>query len=125
MLGKKPQIRLIDTTVIVYNKPCKIVRVQWSSGYYDYYFNTGFLPMNPELYKNHIYDGWSDFLKISQSLPVQIVKSVNGMMTTTLTLVEAQPKAIELAMFALPKLVAGKDSKTPLVPNRVIMKIKK
>ena len=125
LLDKKPEIKLIDTTVFIYNKPCKIVRVKWATGYYDYYFSQDFLTMDPELYANHVYDGWAEYLKTSKSLPLQIVKSVNGMMRIISTLEDVQVKPVDDALFALPKLIADKDVKIPMAPGKTIMRIKK
>ncbi len=125
LLGKKPEITILDTTAVIYNKPCKIVRVKWNTSYYDYYFSQDFLTMDPELYANHVYDGWAEYLKISKSLPLQIVKSVNGMMRIISTLEDVQVKPVDDALFALPKMTADKDVKIPMASGKTIMRIKK
>lgn len=104
MTGIKPAIKLLDTTVTVNDKPCKVVRVQWNTGYYDYAFSDNFLQVNPDLYKNHIYDGWADYLKIANALPVQITKVTNGMMKITYTLTEVKNGDLETGLFVLPAL---------------------
>lgn len=123
--GKMPTIQKLDTTVDVNGVPCNIVRVRWKSGTHDYYYNSTKLIVNPLLFEKHIYDGWADFLKISKSLPIRIVKSTNGMITITMTLVSEKKEIIEDKLFSIPTLVYDKDLNIIKIPNREIMRIYK
>ena len=124
MTGKKPVIEKLDTTVIIDGEVCNIVRVQWKSGTYDYYYNSKKLIVNPILFEEHIYDGWADFLKISKSLPVKIVKTTKGMMEVTMTLVASKSETIDEHLFSIPKLIPDKDLNTIKIANRELMRIK-
>ncbi|TKC00676.1 hypothetical protein [Pedobacter cryophilus] len=125
MTGKMPHIYKLDSTAIVEGVKCNIVRVKWKSGVYDYYFNSTKLTVDPLLFTTHIYDGWAEFLKISKSLPLKIVKSTNGMMEVTMTLVSIKPEAIKDELFSIPTLVPDNDLNFLKLPNREIMRIKK
>lgn len=125
MTGKMPTVEKLDTTVIVDGVSCSIVRVKWKSGTSDYYYNQTKLTVDAALFSKHIYDGWADFLKISNSLPLKIVKETNGMMTITMTLVSTKTEVINEKLFSTPVLVADKDLNIIKVANREVMRIKK
>jgi hypothetical protein len=107
MTGKLPKIQNSEENVVINDKPCKKVSVIWDMGTYEYFYNSGYLKANPNLYKNHIYDGWYEFLKISKSLPFKIVKRQMGM-TMTLKLINISETPIEDNIFKLPKMKIDK-----------------
>ncbi len=125
MTGKMPSVEKLDTSVIVNGASCNVVRVRWKSGIYDYYYDSTKLIVDPILYAKHIYDGWSEFLKISKSLPVRIVKTTKGAMTITLTLVSTKKEVVSPNLFLLPKLVPDDNLNLIKYPNREFMRIKK
>ena len=125
MFGKKPTIVKLDTIAEVNNIKCEIVRVKWKTGTYDYYFNSTLLKVDSKLYENHIYDGWAEFLKISNSLPIKIVKTVNGLANVTFTLIRHSEETVDPNLFEIPKLVSDKELNIMKLPNREIMRIKK
>ena len=98
LTNRSPVIKLIDRLVVVYGKPCKIVRVQWESGFYDYYFKSDYLIMDSNLYKGHILNGWYGFLKISNALPLKIIKNSNGVIVT-MTLINANNTKLDTHIF--------------------------
>jgi len=83
------------------------------------------LPVDPSLFSKHIYDGWAEFLKISNALPLKIVKTMKGMMTVTMSLISTKPEVIDEKLFLIPKLVPDKDLNIVKTANREIMRIKK
>lgn len=123
IIGKKPTIKKLDTIVTINEMECKIVRVNWKSGTYDYYYNSAFLKIDYKLFENHIYDGWAAFLKISNSLPIKIVKSTNGLATVTLTLIRHSNETIDNKIFEIPKLIPDKDINIFKIPNTELMRI--
>ena len=125
MTGNKPTIQELDTIVEIDGRKCEIVRVQWKTGTYDYYYDSSFLKVDHQLFENHIYDGWADFLKISNSLPVKIVKSVKGLSTVSLTLIRHSEKTIDPKLFEIPKLKPDKDLNLIKIGNRELFRIKK
>lgn len=106
---KRPKITVKQTDEIILNKKCSKVIVEWETGTYEYFFNSDYLKMDSTLYNNHKYDMWSEYLKISNSLPLKIVKKIGGMMTTTMTLKEIKEYAVDDKIFKLPNLKLSKD----------------
>ena len=125
MTGNKPIIQKLDTVVEINGRRCEIVRVLWKSGTYDYYFDNNFLKVDAKLFENHIYDGWADFLKISNSLPIKIVKSVKGLTTVSHTLIRHKEETIDPKLFEIPELLADQDLNLIKIGNRELFKIKK
>ena len=124
MFGEMPKIEKLDTQVVVNEINCSIVRVKWKAGVQDYYYNSEMFSVNPSLFKKHIHDGLSQFLEISKALPIQIVKEVNGMTRSTMTLIYSESKSVDDSLFTIPKLV--KDKKTYMkLYNTEIMRVKK
>ena len=122
--NKMPTVTKLDTSVTINNIECTVVRVKWKSGTYDYYYNSTMLIVNPDFFTGHIYDGWYEFLKISKSLPIKIVKIANGMMTITQTLITTKKDPIDDKLFVVPSLVSDKDLNSIKFPNREIMRFK-
>ena len=108
MTGKYPEIKEEKEETLIFKKPCRKISVIWGMGTYEYYYSSNFLKIDAELYKNHIYDGWYDFLKLSSALPVRIVKRQMGL-TITLTLVSINEDKIHDRIFELPKMKLDKD----------------
>ncbi|HAO13960.1 MAG TPA: hypothetical protein DDE71_00110, partial [Tenacibaculum sp.] len=88
MLGTKPKEEFGETTIEVLGKRCKKVTIIWKAGQFEYYYNSEYLKMDSSLFLNYNYDGWYQFLKKSNSLPLRIVKKVGGMIITTMDLIE-------------------------------------
>jgi hypothetical protein len=123
MSGNSPEVILLDTSILVSGIKCEIVRVKWKAGYYDYYFNRGTNPINPEFYKNHKYDGWYEYLKIAKSLPIRIVKSTKGMMTVTMSLVDTKLQDVDDSLFVLPNLIYDENLNIISSGNKVFMRV--
>lgn len=121
--GVMPAIQLLNTRVNIDGISCSIVSVKWKSGTYDYYFDPTKLLVDPELFSKHTYDGWADFLKISKALPVKIVKTTEGIMSITMTLVAIKSEVIDEKLFLIPKLVPDKDLNMVKLANREVMRI--
>ena len=106
---KSPKITVEQTDEIFLNIKCSKVIVEWETGTYEYFFNSDYLKMDSTLYSNHKYDMWSEFLKLSNSLPLKIVKRMDGMMTITMTLKEIKEHSVNDKIFKLPKLELSKE----------------
>jgi hypothetical protein len=117
MFGTSPKIEKQETDVIILGKKCEKIVIIWKTGVYEYYYNSEFLKMSPELYKNHKYDMWFEFLNISKSLPLRIVKKVNGMMTIKMDLIDYNQTEIDSKNFELPKMKLDKEL-TKYVPTK-------
>jgi hypothetical protein len=125
MTGEMPTVQKLDTTASIDKVSCSIVRVKWKSGTYDYYYNQTELTVDGSLFAKHTYDGLAEFLKISNALPLRIVKSVNGMMTTTMTLTKSKPEVVDEKLFLIPKLIPDENLNIVKIANRKIMRIEK
>jgi len=125
MSGNKPAIGKTDDIADINGMMCEDVRVVWKTGSYDYYYHPSSFTIDPSLYANHIYDGWAGYLKISKSLPLRIVKSINGVATVTLTLSSFNTEKVDGQIFSIPELVSDHDLNIIKIPNREVMRIKK
>jgi len=123
MTGNQPTVKKLDSIVEVNGRKCEIVRVQWKTGIYDYYFDSTFLKVDHKLFENHIYDGWADFLKISNALPVKIVKHANGFVTVSFTLIRNTEETLDSKLFEIPTLIADKELNTIKLPNMELFRI--
>lgn len=125
LFGKMPLAEKLDSQVIVNNTNCSIVRIKWKTGTYDYYYNSHELVVNPSLFENYIYDGWSDFFKISHSLPIRIVKETNGLMIITMTLISENTHNVSDDLFNIPELVKNENLNEIIkLPGLSVMEIK-
>ena len=52
---------------------------------------------------------WSEYLKLSNSLPLKIVKRMDGLMTITMTLIEIKEHTVNDKVFKLPKLELSEE----------------
>ncbi len=123
MFGTSPKIEKKETDVIILDKKCDKVIVTWKTGTYEYYYNSGFLKMDSDLYKNHKYDMWFEFLQVSRSLPLRIVKKVSGMMTITMDLIDVKEFKVDMAKFDLPKMKLDKEMSKYVAKNQVVYKV--
>ncbi|MCK6617635.1 MAG: hypothetical protein L6Q51_08320 [Cyclobacteriaceae bacterium] len=120
----KPTVTVVDSAVTIMGLPCKIIRMKWSLGQYDYYYNETQARVNPELFANHTSEGFAEFLKMSGSLPLQIVKSVMGM-DIIQTAVDIQQGSVDRNAFNIPELVEDESLNAIRMPGTTIMRIKK
>ena len=118
MLGKAPKITLIDTMVMINNIPCKIVRIKWKSGNYDYYFNAETAKIDPTLYSKYIYEGWAEFVKISGALPLKIVRTTKGVMSISMTMIKIEQTSVSDNIFTIPSLSYDQDLNALPMPNK-------
>ncbi len=124
ILGKAPKVFLLDTVAMVNGIPCKIVRVKWKSGAYDYYFNGETAKVDPTLYSKHNYDGWAEYMKLAGSLPLKIVKS-NKAISISMTMVKMTTMTISDGIFTIPSLTYDKDLNAVQLPNKKYYKFKR
>jgi hypothetical protein len=125
MTNKKPKVYAVDSTVTVNGYHCKIVRVQWKTGTYDYYYDASVLKVKPELFEKHILDGQAEYLKIAGSLPIRIVQSCMGLGYTTFTLVDRKAETINSKIFNIPKLELDESINVLKSLNIEMMKVVK
>lgn len=124
MFGTKAKIENKETDVVILGKKCNKVVITGKAGVSEYYYNSDFLKIDPELYKNHKYDMWYEFLSISKSLPLRIVKEVKGMMKIKMELINYKEEEIDVENFILPKIKIDEElSKFVPTKNQKIYKV--
>ncbi len=121
---KETKIFILDTVVTILNKPCSVIRIKWQSGYYDYAYHRGLFRVNPVYYQNYKFEGWAEFIKKSECLPLQITKVTEGMMSITYTIVDFKEEKIDDTMFIIPELVPIENDIIPVIRNKKIARIK-
>jgi hypothetical protein len=120
----KPVVTVVDSAVSIMGLPCKIIRMKWKLGQYDYYYNETQARVNPELFSKHTSEGLAEFLKMSGSLPLQIVKNVMGM-NIIQTAVNIQHGRVDNNAFYVPQLVEDQSLNVIKVPGTTYMRVKK
>ncbi|QOI97721.1 MAG: hypothetical protein HRU69_09545 [Flammeovirgaceae bacterium] len=120
----KPVITLVDTAVTIMGLPCKLIRMKWKLGQVDYYYNETQAKVNPALYAQHTSEGFAEFLKMSGSLPLQVVRSAMGM-NIIQTAVAVQEGRVDKDAFYVPPLVEDKNLNAISIPGTTYMRIKK
>lgn len=123
MLGTKPKEEFGETTIEVLGKRCKKVTIIWKAGQFEYYYNSEYLKMDSSLFLNYNYDGWYQFLKKSNSLPLRIVKKVGGMIITTMDLIEVNEVNVNDSVFELPKMKLDEELSELTPENQKVYKI--
>lgn len=120
----KPETSQPDTSAMINNYACKLVRMKWKMSSVEYYYNGGVAKVNPDLFAQHSYEGFAEFLKISKALPVRISRGVMGMKLYH-TLVAVKPKTVSSDIFNLPTLVADPDLNLLKMPGMEVFRVKK
>ena len=104
----QPEVCIDESKELILKRKCKKVSFEWKSNAYEYYYSPDFLPLNPLLYESHNYEMFYDFLKISNSLPLRIVKKVGGIITT-INLIEVNESDLNHDLFKIPKMTLSED----------------
>lgn len=120
----KPVTTQLDTTVTILGHPCKVVRMKWQLGAMDYYYNPSVNTVRPELFAQHSSEGFAEFLKISRSLPLRVVRNAMGL-TIVQTLTAAKAGEVKADLFAIPKLEPDKQLNVMNMPGTEIFRVKK
>jgi hypothetical protein len=107
----EPSFELIDTTIEIYGHECSMLKLAWGkTGTELYYYDKEFLKIDPSLFENHNYEYLNEVLKLTNSYPLEIVKTLSGFITIRMTLVNASEKEIDDTQFELPEMTdADKD----------------
>lgn len=124
MTGKMPTVTLLDTLINYKEFELKMVEVKWKAGTYYYLFDEDHFKTNPEKFKGHIYDGYYEFLKLSNSLPIMIIKEAGGMTTITISLIDSFENKIDDSIFQIPELIEDEELNSLNIGTGKMMKIK-
>jgi hypothetical protein len=107
----EPSFEKIDTTKIIYGHNCSMLKLAWGkTGTELYYYDNEFLKIDPSLLKNHNYEYLNEVLKLTNSYPIEIVKTLSDFITVRMTLENVTEKEIDDSQFELPEMTdADKD----------------
>lgn len=107
----EPSFEKIDTTKIIYGHNCSMLKLAWGkTGTELYYYDNEFLKIDPSLFKNHNYEYLNEVLKLTNSYPIEIVKTLSDFITVRMTLENVTEKEIDDSQFELPEMTdADKD----------------
>lgn len=94
----KAEVNKAVTTIAGYQ--CDELVLTCKTGIQKYYYSSK-LGVNPELFVNHKFGNWYDFLSRSKSLPLKMVVD-NGQFTLESTATVVQAMKLDKALFVLP-----------------------
>lgn len=81
---------------------CTSITVKTALGSMKLFFKKGYLPMDPEIYAEHIYGSWNEILKYTGCLPLKMEQT--GFMTHIVqTAVSIEEKTIPQSRFEIPQ----------------------
>jgi hypothetical protein len=106
--GEYPEIISQNSTKVINGYECKRVDIKWKTGIYSYYYSREILKVNPELFNNHSYDGFYEFLKISKALPIKVDMKINGIGTFSYQMTNYSLESIDSKVFELQKMKLNK-----------------
>ncbi len=102
----KSEVNKAVTTIAGYE--CDELVLTCKSGLQKYYYSTK-LGVNPDLFVNHQFGNWYDFVSKSKSLPLKVVVD-NPQFTLESTATEVRSQELDNGLFALPADVATMES---------------
>jgi hypothetical protein len=101
----EPSFEKIDTTKVINGHECALLKLTWDkTGTELYYYDKEFLKIDPSHFKNHNYEYLNEILRLTNSYPMEIVKTLSDFITVRMTLVDASEKEINDSQFELPEM---------------------
>ncbi|WP_047451755.1 hypothetical protein, partial [Alistipes sp. ZOR0009] len=102
---EEPKINKNDSTVNVNGNECQLLKLSWGKlGEEYYFFNSNVAKVNPVLFRNHNYEYFNEILKVTNSYPLQIVKTINNFISIKMILVAISEEKVSDSVFKLPEL---------------------
>ncbi|WP_299899750.1 hypothetical protein [uncultured Aquimarina sp.] len=124
---KERKIQKIDSTKIINGISCKLIKLSWGKLAEEYYFyNTKTVKLNPQLFKKHNFEYLNEIIELSNSYPLEIIKTLNNSIKIKMTLIDISKELIDDKLFKLPEFEkAEKDyAEMMLEMGFEVMKIK-
>ena len=124
----EPSLHYVDSIKHISNIPCDILKLSWE-GFGDewYFFNRDIAAIDPKLYENHNYNYLNTILNSTGSYPLEIVKSLDGMISTTMSLVSIEERELSDELFKILELKKANKKMNELmgqVTGTQVMKVK-
>lgn len=120
---KPASITELDSSVTVMGVPCKVIRMKWKIGQFDYYYNPSTAQVDPALFAKHTSEGFAQFVSMTKCLPLQTVNSAAGVKIIQ-TAVKVEEGKFDNKMFDLPELVEDPSLNAIKLPGMKRMRIK-
>lgn len=124
MTGEMPTVKLLDSIVEYNDYKLKVVEVKWKTGKYYYLFTENHFKANPADYKGHIYDGFYEYLKLSEAYPIVIVREAGLTITITMSMVSFIEEKVSSDIFEVPQLKEDQELDVLNSPMGKVMRIK-
>ncbi len=127
-ITEEPTVESMDTTITVMGKTCKAVKLSWGkSGEEIYFYDPNTAKIDPTLLSKHNFEYFNSVINKTQSLPLEIYKSMGKMAKVRMTLVEIKEGPVSDDVFKLPAMVepeAGEAAMMKAVSGSDVMKLK-
>lgn len=124
-----PDIKEIETTKEIMGMPCKAIKLSWGDrGEEFYYYSPEFAKIDAQLFANHKEEYLSEVLNRTGAYPTEFTKTLNGVITLTMTLIEVKEEAQEPKLFEIPKLKKAKGKEVKMISELTgftVMKVAK
>jgi hypothetical protein len=100
----EPTFEKTDSLKVVNGYNCKLVKLSWDKLGEEYYFyNSEVVKLDAQLFKNHNNEYFNNIIEISNSYPIEIIKTVMNFITIKMTLIKISEEKILDDEFKLPK----------------------
>ena len=124
----EPTFEKIDSTKIVNGHECSLLQLNYDkTGTELYFYNSEFIKIDPSLFQNHNYEYLNEVLKVTNSYPMEIVKTMNDFITIRITLKNISQENIDHSHFNLPEMTEAENDYAEMMIKMTgadVMKIK-
>ncbi|MGB3466197.1 MAG: hypothetical protein WBA74_13045 [Cyclobacteriaceae bacterium] len=124
----EPVLVNVDSVKFINGIPCNILKLSWGNlGEEWYFFNRETAVVDPDLYAGHNYEYLNKILKSTESYPLEIVKSMNNVISIRMTLVSIEESELPEDIFGIPDLKKANKKMTKMIDDITgtqVMKIK-
>jgi hypothetical protein len=131
LMGKDfgdPELTEEDTRKEILGFECSLLKLSWPKlGEELYYYNSDVASLDPDLFKSHNFEYLNVILEHTNSYPLEIIKSINEMISIKMILVSIEPKSIDSNKFQIPELENAEDDYANIIKRttgNLVMKIK-
>jgi hypothetical protein len=122
----EPSFEKIDTTKVIYGHKCSMLKLDWDKiGTELYYYDKEHLKIDPNLFKNHNYEYLNEVIKLTNSYPMEIVKTLSDFITIRMTLVNVSEKEIDNYHFNLPEMTEAEKDYAEMMRKMTGAEVKK
>ena len=125
---KSPNISKIDSIKYISEIPCDILKLSWPNlGEEWYFYNDQIAKIDAKLFKNHNYEYLNLILEKTGSYPLEIVKSINQLISIRMSLTSIEEKKLSEEVFLIPELEDAEKDYAEIIRRTTgneVMKIK-